>query len=91
MESTGVPGRIHLSGFTAAYLQEHHGIKLEEGAIKPELEEQKARPQGDYEKLLEDLRDRYSEMSNKDLLQFPKYTNHTYLGMLTFFEDFKYF
>ena len=61
MESTGVPGRIHISGFTACYLAEHRGVTLEEGAIKSEVEDQKARPVGDYEKLLDDLRERYNE------------------------------
>ena len=38
MESTGVPGRIHISGFTACYLEERKGalpVELEEGENPP--------------------------------------------------------
>ena len=64
-------------GFTAAYLQDHR-VELEDGSIRADIEEQKARPQGDYDKLLDDLQDRYTELSNSS--QLPKYTNQTFLG-----------
>ena len=65
------------SGFTAAYLQDHR-VELEDGSIRADIEEQKARPQGDYDKLLDDLQDRYTELSNSS--QLPKYKNQTFLG-----------
>ena len=64
-------------GFTAAYLQDHR-VELEDGSIRADIEEQKARPQGDYDKLLDDLQDRYTELSNSS--QLPKYKNQTFLG-----------
>ena len=80
MESTGVPGRIHISGFTACYLEERKGalpVELEEGEIKPEVEDQKARPIQDYEKLLEDLAERYKEShTNANANTNPEQMSH---------------
>lgn len=72
MESTGVPGRIHISGFTAAYLSDRDDVILESGIINSEIEEHKARPQQDYDNLLEDLRTRYEESRDNLPPQFSK-------------------
>ena len=72
MESTGVPGRIHISGATACYLEERKGalpVELEDGSIRPDVEEQKARPTQDYDKLLEDLQERYNESNTNNVFK----------------------
>lgn len=67
-----MPGRIHISGFTAAYLSDRDDVILESGIINPEIEEHKARPQQDYDNLLEDLKTRYEESRDNLPPQFSK-------------------
>ena len=67
-----MPGRIHISGFTAAYLSDRDDVILESGIINSEIEEHKARPQQDYDNLLEDLRTRYEESRDNLPPQFSK-------------------